>query len=768
MILVSGRRCSADEAFVFARDGRPAATIYCLKQEGDADAKTAAILADYVKRMSGAELDVVALGAVREVPTAPGPLSIGAKTYQAQECAVLLGELARQAGLDLPKTSVSKEGFRILTRGKQLLIAGESPIAVQHAVYRLLQKFFGCGWYMDLKIGIVVPEQKTVSLPATDLSEAPSFIFRSVWGGNWAGEGTDYRNGILNGGIGLSSGHAWAGLLPPDKYFKDHPEYFGLRGGQRVPGLICTSNDEATRAIAEGIIASLDAAPKGPFPPSISLSPTDTSYFCECEKCRALDVPGYIEPSSNQVNLSDRFMNWATKIAQIVTEKHPEARFGFYAYSCYTLPPVREKVHPAVTVLIAPIRYSRYHAIGSPYSFSRRRLASVVEGWAKAGATLGWREYNFNLADLQFPFCKASTWGHDLPWLYERGCRIFNEESSATWPINGPHIWVGAQLAWDVTQKSDDLLRQFCIGTCGKAAGEHVYSYWQRIDRAYQTVPSESGSIWAAPLIWTPQFLAACQNDLDRAAKAAEKGTPREQECVALFQSGLDCARLMMKAWDETNRFDFPAAKKTLDELRALQDTLFQKRWCSDYQKSYLWRFASAHIELMALRIEKGAKIAAKLPDVWRMRYDYANMGLDARFMAPDLDESRFREVKTYSATLDSQGVDEWNGIIWYRTRFTLKDKPKGRMYIFFCENADKSTIYLNGKEVGTGPARAPFEVEITGAAKEGENVLAVRLDHTKITELSLYGILRPVLVYEAPEGAWPPALDRGKNPASG
>ena len=36
------------------------------------------------------------------------------------------------------------------------------------------------------------------------------------------------------------------------------------------------------------------------------------------------------------------------------------------------------------------------------------------------------------------------------------------------------------------------------------------------------------------------------------------------------------------------------------------------------------------------------------------------------------------------------------------------------------------------------------FEVDLTAAVKPGRNVVAVRVDHTEITELNLGGIIRP------------------------
>jgi hypothetical protein len=52
----------------------------------------------------------------------------------------------------------------------------------------------------------------------------------------------------------------------------------------------------------------------------------------------------------------------------------------------------------------------------------------------------------------------------------------------------------------------------------------------------------------------------------------------------------------------------------------------------------------------------------------------------------------------------------------------------------------------------GQARPRAPFQVDITEAVRPGDNVLAVRVDHSRITELFLGGILRPVLLVEKAE----------------
>jgi hypothetical protein len=86
---------------------------------------------------------------------------------------------------------------------------------------------------------------------------------------------------------------------------------------------------------------------------------------------------------------------------------------------------------------------------------------------------------------------------------------------------------------------------------------------------------------------------------------------------------------------------------------------------------------------------------------------------------------------------------------------------------LFFPEVDGLATVYVNGKalepkpllavpakkkanpDAPAVPRRAPFVVDLGSAVKAGENVVAVRVDNRKISELFLGGILRPVVLVE-------------------
>jgi len=75
-------------------------------------------------------------------------------------------------------------------------------------------------------------------------------------------------------------------------------------------------------------------------------------------------------------------------------------------------------------------------------------------------------------------------------------------------------------------------------------------------------------------------------------------------------------------------------------------------------------------------------------------------------------------------------------GIGWYRKHFTLGDcetqMSQTRFFLEFDGVYMNSTVYVNGQEVGFRPyGYSSFEYDITPYVREGENVVAVRVDNS-------------------------------------
>ena len=90
------------------------------------------------------------------------------------------------------------------------------------------------------------------------------------------------------------------------------------------------------------------------------------------------------------------------------------------------------------------------------------------------------------------------------------------------------------------------------------------------------------------------------------------------------------------------------------------------------------------------------------------------------------------------------------SGIGWYRKHFTLDAVcPKEKVYLYFEGVYMDSTVYVNGvKAGGHGYGYSSFYVDVTGLVKEGENVVAVRVNNGLVPNSRWYsgsGIYRDV-----------------------
>ena len=94
-------------------------------------------------------------------------------------------------------------------------------------------------------------------------------------------------------------------------------------------------------------------------------------------------------------------------------------------------------------------------------------------------------------------------------------------------------------------------------------------------------------------------------------------------------------------------------------------------------------------------------------------------------------------------------------GIGWYRKHFNITDKA-ARHYIYFEGVYNRSEVYLNGHLLGKRPnGYISFLYDMTPYLKESENVLSVRVDHSRYADSRWYtgsGIYRDVWLVSAPE----------------
>ena len=150
---------------------------------------------------------------------------------------------------------------------------------------------------------------------------------------------------------------------------------------------------------------------------------------------------------------------------------------------------------------------------------------------------------------------------------------------------------------------------------------------------------------------------------------------------------------------------------------------------------------------------------AEKCVDDWLFR-----LGDDTTARMPAFDDSGWRRLALphdwsveapLSPSLASCTGYLPGGIAWYRKHFAVTDSA-ARHYIYFEGVYNRSEVYLNGHLLGCRPnGYVSFLYDMTPYLQPGDNVLAVRVDHSRYADSRWYtgsGIYRDVWIVSAPE----------------
>lgn len=153
--------------------------------------------------------------------------------------------------------------------------------------------------------------------------------------------------------------------------------------------------------------------------------------------------------------------------------------------------------------------------------------------------------------------------------------------------------------------------------------------------------------------------------------------------------------------------------------------------WMSRTALSRRPDFADAlqQLQLLAARPQEAADLFQKAVRAWFAAYDPAS-NESLNFSAPDQDLANWTRV-TLPAFWESDGLPDFDGVVWFRTEFDLPENWKGLPLELHLGNIDDiDTTWINGVELGsTAGWQTPRVYAVpAGALRAGRNTLAVRV----------------------------------------
>lgn len=514
-----------------ARGGHSVYRIVLSSQATVAEEHAATILQQYISKATGASLPLVRQDF--SAPPDPG------------EPLIFVG----LPGFWLPSwgsRDLGPEEFLLETFGCQLLLAGGRPRGTLYAVYTFLEEYLGCRWYTREIIRVPATEQLT--LHAIHRRARPDFEYREVY--YWEAFDRDWAAANrLNGGnaqLDETVGgairyypfvHSFYQLIPPDRYFDTHPEYFSLVGGRRKRELaqLCLTNPGLIQTAKQRLLQWAEEHPEATI---YSVSQNDWGGWCECPECEAVRLA-----EGGESGLVIRFVN---TLAEALEQHHPDKAIDTLAYIETESVPRLVRPRPNVIVRLChmapscdlhPLDECRHNA----------RYWRNVAAWTGVGARVYVWHYVTDFAHYLMPFPNFVALGKDIKSYRDAGIRGIFFQGHYEKGGGGEFAWlrsyVLAHLMWNASQDLDTLVDDFIQGVYG-AAAEPVREYYDLL--AEQAKRSDIhlnlySNLDAGHL--TPEFLRAARRALDKAARMAANET--EAKAVEQLSLSLDYVDLM-------------------------------------------------------------------------------------------------------------------------------------------------------------------------------------------------------------------------------
>ncbi|MFW6161997.1 MAG: DUF4838 domain-containing protein [Planctomycetota bacterium] len=720
-------------AATLVREGKAAAAVV-LPVEPEPDERLAAEeLIEHVLKISGAKLATVPPG---KVPQGLLPIRLGGAADPR------LDALVREQGAD-------PASFALVVTPEGVAVRGLSAEGTLFGVYELLEQL-GVRWFMPGEFGTVLPNAKTLTVEAQRTVQVPSFKSRHL---QTVSQRDKWYRRVRLGGPRFPGCH---GIKIGKASVKDEPELFALHNGTRHRRQLCVSNPEVLRRAIETTRAYFRKHPDHPW---IGMGPGDGGGFCQCPRCQALDAGDY-DPLYNAVSVTDRYVGFFNRVLEGIADEFPDKKLCFYAYHRYIRPPVRVKPSRRIVPAFAPIGYCRVHGMSNPLCPERAYIRTLVEGWSKLVPEFYERGYYFNLACPGFPFNKIHAIRDEVDVYRRLGVAGWRVETMPHWGSMTPSIYLAARLFWNAEADVDALKQDFYAKFFGPAA-EPMGRYVEATIAALRDGNYHTGSSFNMPDFYPPRLRRRLRADLDEAARLAPDGLYADR--VAAFRLPFDFLEHFLAMLDHRNAFDFQAAQRDLDALRAVR----QKAVAHDppllyprAARSYMRRFWAPCTEQGAERLRRGDLVAG-LPDQWAFRIDSTGAGEAFQWWSARLPESDWQRLRTKTASWSDQGLRYYKGLAWYRARVTIPARFRGRKVMLWFGGVDeKAKVWVNdrllGESFAPGPglpgvprAFKPFELNATEALRFGaENVVTVKITNERLNELGTGGITAPVMFY--------------------
>ena len=475
-------------------------------------------------------------------------LAILKEPSELPEHAIILGDspslhqvLSLQPGLPTTKEllqGLGSEGYVLRSVGPYLIIAGGALRGNLYGVYGLLEDHLGCRWFTPEVSRI--PHYDVLIVPQINERKVPVLEYREpfvmdCFDGDWCARNRvnssaasleEKHGGKVRFGNGMFV-HTFNRLVPPEKYFDKHPEYFSEINGKRVREhtQLCCTNEDVIQICIEQVRKAIQQDP-GAF--VYSVSQNDWGNYCQCPRCAAL-----AEQEGSQMGPVLYLVN---RVAAAIEKEYPDKAIETLAYQFTRKPPKHMRPRPNVIIRLCSIECDFMQPFATSDARANQEFVRDLQGWSKVANRLWVWNYVTSFHSYLCPFPNLHVRKPNIQLLEANNVKgifeqdVYNTLNGELSPLSG---YLNAKLLWDPDYDDDVAINEFLRGVYGKAA-PYIRQYIELLENKVKRDNIHEG-IWTGPDT-APYLTDAILEKSDQLWDKAEKAVAKEPDVLERVQ----------------------------------------------------------------------------------------------------------------------------------------------------------------------------------------------------------------------------------------
>ena len=390
--------------------------------------------------------------------------------------------------------ALGSDGIVLQTSGPNLILAGGRPRGALYAVFEFLEKQVGCRWWAPGES--TIPKTSTLQIPLQNMVYAPAIrtrelffnslhqdsLFATQMRNNGHYQRQDEKLGGHNSLLGWC--HTFDQLLPPEKYFKVHPEWYSdpANGGKpctaasKMPhSQLDLTNDEMRRELTKN---ALEWIAQNPQAGMISISQNDNLLYSKS--------PGDMAIIEREGSPSGPLLHFVNQVAEDIEKVYPDFLVETLAYQYTRKAPKNIRPRKNVVIRLCSFEASFIKPLNHA---SNADFRDDVLAWKAISPQLYIWDYSTNFNNVIFPYPNWRVLAPNIRFfaannvigVFEQG----DAYSNGTGDFTQLRVWLMSHLLWNPQRDEKQLTAEFMNGYYG-LAGSYLSQYLNLVTNSFE------------------------------------------------------------------------------------------------------------------------------------------------------------------------------------------------------------------------------------------------------------------------------------------